>query len=172
MSRSLAGPISSLLLAFGIQPRPWMSVVLIAVALAVLVPLALRSQAGREARKAVVGLEGVASPGRAEAEARLLAAMRAPGLVAAAEEALRRGNARLASRAVDRLAAEGGDAATVKRLRRKLELLGPLDPVVEREAIQALVDAGRTVTAWKRLDAALRKFPDDEELTRLRGRLG
>lgn len=94
------------------------------------------------------------------------------GLAVAAELALSTGDVRLASLAVTHFAAEGGDAATVSRLRGRVRELDGLDRASERAAIEALARAGRHLAAWKRLQVALDRWPGDEELERLGARLG
>jgi len=169
----LAETISKLLVAFGITLQPWMAPVAVLAIMLVLLPHILRNMRTGRARKLLRQAAMVPGPEGSDLEQRALDLVdgQPMGLVAVAEEAIRRGRMALAREAVRRLADTGRQHAHLRRLR--VELDGRLPATVDEMVliIERFVDAGMVDEARGRLSRARRRWPDTPDLEALEARL-
>ena len=172
--RGLVDLLNRLFEAAGIHLDPWMAPAA-ALALATLfLPLILRNMRTSRARKLLKQAGLLAGPEGAELERRALDLVgdHAVGLVAIADEALRRGRTRLARAALERLVATGRERRAARRIFLELEGRG-LPPTAEEAAlaIDHLVEAGMVAEAASRLARARRIWPASPALDEAAARL-
>jgi len=174
MNRSgILDALASLLASVGIELPPWgMPVAALTVA-AVLLPFVLRNMKTSKARKLLKRASILDGPRRQEAEAEALTLVHdsGPGLVAVADEALRRGRQAVARRAVERLAELGGQDKELRRLRQEMAPKMPASVTEMVLVVERFLDAGLVDEARVRLGRAERRWPRAPEWDALRGRL-
>lgn len=165
----IAQSVSRLLEAFGITLQPWMAPAVVLVLMVALLPLILRNMRTGRARKLLK--EAAMVPGEQgrllEQRALDLVGRQPLGLVAVAEEALRRGRTDLARQAIVHLGATGKARPLYRRLRAEIE--GPLPASLAEMVIvvERLVDAGMLDEAARRLERARKRWPAAAELDTL-----
>ncbi|MCK6505877.1 hypothetical protein L6R53_21240 [Myxococcota bacterium] len=159
--------------ALGVTPRPWMAAVALVVLGLTLGPSMHRSLSTTRARKLVLGLADLDPAARQARSQQILSLVeRNPdGLIAIADEALRRRQEPLAREAY-RLLRNSGKRPR-EQLRLEEALNGPLPRHVEEEvaAVERLLESGALARAEQRLERARGAFPRDERLADLRRRL-
>lgn len=152
--------------AVGVQPRPWMGVAAFVLLALLLGPSVKRSLGAARARKLVVSLADLGPEQRQARSAEILSLVdRNPdGLVAIADEAIRRRQEPLAREAYRRLRNSGGKRRD--QLRLEEELNGPLPRLVEEEldTLERLIAAGALERADQRLNRARAVFPQEVRL--------
>jgi len=174
MNRSgILDALASLLASVGIELPPWgMPVVALAVA-AALMPFVLRNMKTSKARKLLKQASILDGHHRQSTEADALALVHdsGPGLVAVADEALRRGRHVVASQAIHRLAELGVEEKELRRLRLEMAPKMPASVTEMVLVVERFLDAGLVDEARVRLERAERRWPRASEWSQLRVRL-
>jgi hypothetical protein len=129
-----------------------------------------RTQAARRALKAAWRLRGAEREG-AEREALALVQDNPQGLVAVADLALGEGRRELAVLAVASLRATRRLPEELLRLTRVLEGAQPRTPLEAAIQVDRLREDGRLDVARERLQLALRRWPQDDDLTEAAAKL-
>jgi hypothetical protein len=159
--------------AVGLSPRPWMLPAAVLAVLILLGPTILRNIHTGQARKRVGRLSMLEAVER-EAQTRAILDLvhdNPVGTVAIAEEAIRRGQLRLARLALQRLEQSGARPADQHRLREELDGPLPRNADLERVVIEQMIDSGAHERARARLGRARQAFPADPVLAALARRL-
>jgi len=172
--RYLSDTLNTLLAAFGLTLEPWMAPVAALLIFGLLMPFIIRGRKIKLARKRLQESSHASSledRRRLQREAFELVGDAPMGLVAIAEESLRRGMRPAAQEAVRLLADTGKERDMLKTLRRKLDGDRPRNPEAEAAAIERLLEAGMTDEARSRFRAATRRWPDAAALAELHGRV-
>ena len=166
--------ITSLLQALGVELPPWAMPVFALCMMILLMPWILKNMKTSRARKLLkqATLESGARREEMEQEALSLVSANPTGLLAFADECVRRGRYGLARKALSRLP-EGGPK--VLRERRKLETqMAPREPATAEAAaaaIERFLSEGLEDEARQRLLRAQRRWPGDPTLVGLADRV-
>ncbi len=171
--RFVTQTLEGLLAAAGLQLEHWMApAVAVFVALLIL-PSWRRNFRTKQARKRLLAASLVGGEERAglEDEALELVHGHPFGLIVVAEEAHKRGMAKVARRALLGLEGTGKRKDELRRLRRLI--VGELPVTAEGEAlaIERLLEAGMDEQARLRFEAASARYPSAEALLELRERI-
>lgn len=170
---ALTSLIRMLMEAVGLSPRPWMLPAAVVAVLLLLGPAILRNIHTGQARKRIGRLSMLDAPERQAQTLAILDLVRdnPVGTVAIAEEAIRRGQLRLARLALQRLQETGQRPADQHRLSEELDGPLPRNVDLERVVIDQMITSGARERARGRLARARIAFPGDPSLGELERRL-
>ncbi|MFT4979840.1 MAG: hypothetical protein ACI8S6_005752 [Myxococcota bacterium] len=170
MSGGITQSITSLLLALGIELPPWGMPAAALVLMVLLLPWILKNMKTSRARKLLkrATMESGAARDAMEQEALSLVSDNPTGLLAFADECVRRGRYGLARAALGRL--PEGDTKLERERRRLLTQMAPLEPATAEAAaaaIERFLSEGLVEEAERRLQRAQRRWPEDASLVGL-----
>jgi hypothetical protein len=167
---SLATAIEEILLDYGIHVPPWIGLAIAFGLIVLFLPNIIKNAKVDKARRDMTRLQDLSPEDRDRERERILdmANDNPVGLVAIADEALRKHQTAIARGAVDRLRRTGKRPADLQRLERALDGDKPRHLLKEVIAIEHLSKAGAREAAAARLAAALLIWPDAPELRELR----
>jgi hypothetical protein len=170
---SLTSAIEEILLDYGIHVPTWAGVALALLLIATFLPNIIKNARVDKARRDMGRLQDLSPEDRDRERERILdmANDNPVGLVAIADEALRKHQTRIARGAVERLRRTGKRTADLRRLERTLDGDKPRHLLGEVIAIEHLLKGGAREAAAKRLAAALETWPDAPELHALQASL-
>lgn len=167
---TLKTAIEEILLDYGIHVPRWAGLALALFLIAVFLPNIIKNAKVQRARSDMTRLQDLTPEERDRERQRILdmANDNPVGLVAIADEALRKHQTAIARGALERLRQTGKREADVRRLERALEGDKPRHLLKEVIAIEHLLKAGAREAAATRLAAALLIWPEAPELRELR----
>jgi hypothetical protein len=167
---TLRTAIEEILLDYGIHIPPWAGAALALFLIVVFLPNIIKNAKVDKARRDMTRLQDLSPEERDRQREQILdmANDNPVGLVAIADEALRKHQTVLARGAVERLRRTGKRPDDVRRLERLLEGEKPRHLLKEVIAIEHLLQGGARDAAATRLAAALLIWPDAPELRELR----
>ena len=167
---SLRAAIEEILRDYGIHVPPWAGLALALFLIAVFLPNIIKNAKVQRARRDMMGLQDLPPEERDRERERILdtASDNPVGLVAIADEALRKQQTAIARGAVERLRRTGKRGDDLRRLERALEGDKPRHLLKEVIAIEHLLKAGARDAAATRLAAAFLIWPEAPELRELR----
>ena len=162
--------IEEILLDYGIHVPPWIGLAIAFGLIVLFLPNIIKNAKVDKARRDMTRLQDLSPEDRDRERERILdmANDNPVGLVAIADEALRKQQTAIARGAVERLRRTGKRAADLQRLDRALDGDKPRHLLKEVIAIEHLLKAGAREAAAARLAAALLIWPDAPELRELR----
>ncbi len=167
---TLATAIEEILVDYGIHVPPWIGLAIAFGLIAVFLPSIIKNAKVDKARRDMLRIHDLSSPEERERERQRivdLATDNPVGLVAIADEALRKHQTAIARGAVERLRRTGKRPDDLRRLERALDGDKPRHLLGEVIAIEHLLKGGALEAARKRLETALETWPDAPELTAL-----
>ena len=167
---TLKAAIEEILLDYGIHVPPWIGLALAVGLIVVFLPNIIKNAKVDKARRDMLRLQDLSPEERERERQRILdmANDNPVGLVAIADEALRKQQTVIARGAVERLRRTGKRPADLQRLERALDGDKPRHLLKEVIAIEHLLKAGAREAAAARLAAALVIWPEAPELRELR----
>jgi hypothetical protein len=167
---ALETAIQEILRDYGIRVPHWAWSAMALFLIVAFLPNIIKNAKVDKARRDMTRLQDLSPEDRERERERILdmANDNPVGLVAIADEALRKQQAAIARGAVERLRRTGKRAADVQRLERALEGDKPRHLLKEVIAIEHLLQAGAREAAAARVAAALLIWPDAPELRELR----
>ena len=165
--------LDALLASVGVSLPPWVAPVVALAIFSLLFPAMRRNHHTGLARKRIqaAGHERHEERQRLQAEALALVGAHPMGLVAVAEEALRREQRKLAREAVARRRATGRKRRELKKLESELDGRGAATSEAEALAIERLLRQEGPEAARARLLAARQRWPRAEALREVAAQL-
>jgi len=167
---TLATAIEEILSDYGIHVPSWIGLAMAAALIVIFLPNIIKNAKVDKARRDMTRLQDLTPEARDRERERILdmAKDNPVGLVAIADEALRKQQTAIARGAVERLRRTGKRTADLQRLERALDGDKPRHLLKEVIAIEHLLKAGARDAAATRLAAALAIWPEAPELRELR----
>ena len=162
--------VTDLLSAMGIELEPWMGPVFAISMMIIMLPMILKNMRTSSARKLIkkAAFEGGQKRADMEAKALSLVVDNPEGLMALAEECMRRGRYTIAKEALGRI-----PEADIKRQRQRKQMLiemaphQPETPEAAALVVERLLGEGLSEEASRRLLKAQRRWPESPTLTEL-----
>lgn len=166
--------ITDLLAALGIELEPWMGPAFALGAMILLLPWILKNMKTSSARKMIkkASLEGGEKRLTMERSALEMVSDNPEGLMALAEECMRRGRYVIAREALTMIPED--DIKRQRQRRRMLKEMAPRQPETPEAAalvVERLLGEGLTEEASRRLGKALRRWPESTILNTLQERV-
>jgi hypothetical protein len=170
---TLKTAIEEILLDYGIHLPSWIGLAMGAVLIALFLPNIVKNAKVDKARRDMTRLQDLRPEERERERERILemAADNPVGLVAIADEALRKQQTAIARGALERLRATGKRAGDVQRLERALDGDKPKHLLMVFIAIEHMLTGGAREAAARRLALAFAIWPEAPELRELQARL-
>ena len=162
--------VTDLLSALGIELAPWMGPAFALTVMVLLLPWILKNMKTSSARKMLkkASLEGGETRAEMEQKAIAMVSDNPEGLMALAEECMRRGRYGVARQALGLIPED--DIKRQRQRKRMLKEMTPRQPETPEAAalvVERLRGEGLSDEAARRLDKARRRWPDSTVLTAL-----